>query len=62
VLGLKLSYISVEAAAPNYTIPGNILVSVALMYRLTDQRLEPELDFKCNFASENTSYYYEVSW
>ncbi|XP_060590586.1 uncharacterized protein LOC132745655 [Ruditapes philippinarum] len=56
------SSLSVEAAAPNYTIPGNILVSVALMYRLTDQRLEPELDFKCNFASENTSYYYEVSW
>ncbi|XP_060572538.1 uncharacterized protein LOC132730597 [Ruditapes philippinarum] len=54
--------LAVEAPAPNYKIPDNILVSVALMYRRTKLSSEPELDFKCNFASASTLYYYEVSW
>ncbi|XP_060602131.1 uncharacterized protein LOC132755296 isoform X2 [Ruditapes philippinarum] len=56
------SSFSVEEPAPDYIIPDNIQVSVALMYRRENNSLEPELDFKCNFESASNRYYYGVSW
>jgi hypothetical protein len=62
VLNLKKPFFIVVAPAPNYKIPGNIQVSVALMYRRRNKSSEPELDFKCNFGSASNQYYYGVSW
>jgi hypothetical protein len=58
---LKMPFL-VEEPAPDYKIPGDIQVSVALMYRRGKNSSEPELDFKCNFESASNRYFYGVSW